>query len=108
MEKEANAQTEEETAEKTGKIQVSLVFNNFSCIILSFSVNLLSSRISASRYPQFLHCQMDHNGGRQEAQKTLVEPHFGQNFTFCVLALRLNLGIFASANVSEDLDFRNC
>jgi hypothetical protein len=35
MEKEANAQTEEETTEKKGTIQVSLVFNDFSYVILS-------------------------------------------------------------------------
>jgi hypothetical protein len=35
MEKEANAETEEEEAEKTGKIQVSLAFNSFSRVVLS-------------------------------------------------------------------------
>jgi len=35
MEKEADAETEEETAEKTGEIQVSLVLSDFSCIFLS-------------------------------------------------------------------------
>jgi hypothetical protein len=34
MEKEANAQTEKETTEKKSKIQVSLVSNDFSCVIL--------------------------------------------------------------------------
>lgn len=34
MEKEKNAETEEETTEKKGEIQVRLVFNDFSCMFL--------------------------------------------------------------------------
>jgi len=90
MEKKENAETEEETSEKTGEIQVTLLFNDFSSMFfLSFSASLLSSRINAPRYPQFLHSQIDHSCGRPEAQKTLVEPHFGQNFTLCFSDLRL-------------------
>jgi hypothetical protein len=49
--------------------------------------------MNAPRYPQFLHCQIDHSWGKPEAQKTLVAPHFGQNFTPRFPVLRLDLGI---------------
>jgi hypothetical protein len=48
--------------------------------------------MSAPRYPQFLHSQIDHSCGRPEAQKTLAAPHFGQNFTPRFPVLRLDLG----------------
>jgi hypothetical protein len=69
------------------------------------SANLLSSRINAPRYPQFLQSQTDHNCGKPEAQKTLDEPHLGQNLVFRFLVLRLGLAIFAPSYAREDFDF---
>jgi hypothetical protein len=83
MEKEKDAQTEEETAEETRKIQVAYALMFFlSQSILSFSVSLLSSSINAPRYQQSLHSQMDHNCNRLVTQKAFVNQCFGQNSTF--------------------------
>ena len=49
--------------------------------------------MNAPRYPQFRHSQIDQRCGRPEAQKRLVDPHFGQNRTPRFALADLDLGL---------------
>jgi hypothetical protein len=51
--------------------------------------------MNAPRYPQFRHSQIDHRFGRPEAQKTLVDPHFGQERALLFTLACLDFGVFA-------------
>ena len=51
--------------------------------------------MKAPRYPQFRHSQMDHRFGRPEAQKRLVDPHFGQERVLLLILACLDFDLFA-------------